>query len=201
MLVLSVSARADIFLFANLTHDQETNTGPLTTSTGDPRPLSFGTALFDLNDAKTAMKFTATIYNIDITGTQTEDTNDNLRAAHIHASPTAAPNTNAPVVWGFFGAPFNDNNPNDVVVTPFASGVGGTISGKWDLPEGNSTTLDAQLQNILTGHSYINFHTVQFGGGEIRGFPTIVPEPGTLALLAGLGVSGLGLLARRLRRR
>jgi hypothetical protein len=25
------------------------------------------------------------------------------------------------------------------------------------------------LDNILTGHSYINFHTTQFGTGEIRG--------------------------------
>src|SRR5204862_2051921 len=31
------------------------------------------------------------------------------------------------------------------------------------------TTLAAQLPNILAGRSYINFHTRQFGGGEIRG--------------------------------
>jgi hypothetical protein len=41
------------------------------------------------------------------------------------------------------------------------------------LSEGNNTTLTAQLPNILSGHAYINFHTVQFGGGEIRG--NIVP--------------------------
>jgi CHRD domain len=41
-------------------------------------------------------------------------------------------------------------------------------------PEGNNTTLSVQLNNILTGHSYINFHTNQFSTGEIRG--TIVPE-------------------------
>ena len=52
-------------------------------------------------------------------------------------------------------------------------GVGGTISGKWDLPEGNNTTLTAQLPNILSGHAYINFHTRRIGGGEIRG--NIVP--------------------------
>jgi len=70
---------------------------------------------------------------------------------------------------GFFGTPFNDNNPNDAVNTPTSGGVGGTFSGKWDAPEGNGTTLAAQLTNFRTGHAYINFHTTQFGGGEIRG--------------------------------
>src|SRR5262249_45583184 len=105
-----------------------------------------------------------------------------------HAAPTVTPTTNGPVVWGFFGSPFNDNNPNDVVMTPFTTGVGGVISGKWDAPEGNGTTLAAQITNILTGHAYINFHTVQFGGGEIRG--NIVPEPSAFALL-GVGVAGV----------
>ena len=119
------------------------------------------------------MTFTATINTIDIGG-QTADNNDNLIAAHIHAGAAVTPGTNGPVVWGFFGAPFNDNNPNDQVFGPFqGGGVGGNFSGKWDAPEGNGTTLAAQLTNLRTGHAYINFHTVQFGGGEIRGnFPS-----------------------------
>jgi uncharacterized protein (TIGR03118 family) len=152
-----------------LTNAQENPPTTPTTSTGAPRPASFGTAKFLLNDAQTAMTFTATINNIDISGTQTSDTNDNLTAAHIHAGPSVTPTTNGPVVWGFFGSPFNDNNPNDQVFGPLASGVGGNFSGKWDAPEGNGTTLAAQLTNIRTGHAYINFHTVQFGSGEIRG--------------------------------
>jgi hypothetical protein len=115
------------------------------------------------------MTFTATINNIDVTGSQTTDTNDNLVAAHIHAAASVVPGVNGPVVWGFFGSPFNDNNPNDSVNTPFSSGVGGAFSGKWDAPEGNGTTLAAQLTNLRTGHAYINFHTTQFTGGEIRG--------------------------------
>ena len=75
----------------------------------------------------------------------------------------------AGVRFGFFGLPFNDTNPNDTVVTPFASGVGGTIFSKWDLTEGNNTTLTAQLPNILAGRSYINFHTRRLPGGEVRG--------------------------------
>jgi CHRD domain-containing protein/PEP-CTERM motif-containing protein len=163
-----------------------------------------GFATFLLNDAMTALSFSATIFGLDFTGTQTADPNDNLIAAHIHASATAFPGTNAPVVWGFFGAPFNDNNPNDMTLTAFATGVGGMVTGKWDLPEGNSTaanpnvTLATQLPFILQGSSYINFHTTQFPGGAIRGQIALVPEPATLTLV-GIGIGGL-VLSRRRRR-
>ena len=194
MLIASAGAGGTIIFTANLTNAQENPPTVPTLVGGAPRPASFGTATFFLNDAMTALTFTATIFNIDVTGTQTADTNDNLVAAHIHASATVTPTTNAGVVWGFFGAPFNDNNPNDSVVSPFATGVGGTFSGKWDAPEGNGTTLAAQLPNILSGHSYINFHTAQFGGGEIRGAILAVPEPSSLALLgiAALAFFGFG---------
>ncbi|MCA1601887.1 MAG: CHRD domain-containing protein, partial [Acidobacteria bacterium] len=89
---------------------------------------------------------------------------------HIHASAAPAdPPINRGVVWGFFGAPFNDNNPNDQVVIPFTTGVGGQINGKWDAPEGNNTTLAAQLSNLREGRAYVNFHSTQFPGGEVRG--------------------------------
>jgi len=196
VLIASNCGYADpIQLFANLTNSQENPPTNPTTVAGGPR-TSFGTASFLINDALTSMTFTATIFGIDFTGSQSVDTNDNLTAAHIHAAPTVTPTTNGPVVWGFFGAPFNDNSPNDVVIAPF-NGVGGVISGKWDLNEGNNTTLTAQLPNILSGHAYINFHTTQFGGGEIRGAINVVPEP-SLVLLVGIGlVAIIGLHRRR----
>jgi hypothetical protein len=197
----SGKASAEPFEFWSvLTNAQENPPVVPTTSTGAPRPASSGTAFLVLNEAMTALSFSATVFNIDFTGSQSADPFDDLVAAHIHASPTVTPTTNAGVVWGFFGAPFNDNNPNDVVVTPFATGVGGVISGKWDAPEGNMTTLAAQLPNILTERSYMNFHTRQFGGGEIRGTISPVPEPSTM-VLAGLGTAALFRLRRRLRRR
>jgi hypothetical protein len=191
-----ISAQADTLLISELTNSQENPPAiPTTTTTGDPRPASFGAASFVLDDARTFMTLSAAVFNIDFTGTQTADLNDNLSAAHIHASPNLTPTTNAPVVWGFFGLPFNDNNPNDVIVNPFLTGVGGMISGKWDAPEGNNTTLTEQLTNILSGRSYINFHTVQFPGGEARGAINInsVPEPSTVAQLAIALVSLFGL--------
>ena len=183
-------AYADTIFFANLTNSQENPPTNPTTSIGAPRPASFGTATFVLNDALTALTFTATISNIDVTGSQTPDVNDNLLNAHIHCC--APPGMNASVVWGFFGSPQNDVNPNDRVVIPFASGAGGTFSGKWDAPEGNNTTLAAQLPDILAGLSYINFHTTQFPGGEIRGQILKVPEPSAFILF------GIGLLVFRM---
>jgi uncharacterized protein (TIGR03118 family) len=154
----------------NMTNDQESPPANPTSSGGGPRPASFGTARLQFNEAQTAMTLTATVNNIDFTGSQSPgEANDNLTAAHIHASGTVPPPATRPVVWGFIGTPFNDNNPNDAVVTPFTSGVGGTVRAKWDAPEGNGTTLAAQLANLREGRAYVNFHTTQFPGGEIRG--------------------------------
>src|SRR6476620_2341524 len=176
VLAASTSAEASITINVNLTTGQETIPIVPTTTTGAPRPIAFGNATFVINDAMTAMTMFVTVFNIDFNGTQTADINDNLVNAHIHSGVFPAPPAaqNLPVTWGFFGSPFNDNNPNDVVVTPFTTGVGGTISGKWDAPEGNNTTFIAQLPNILAGRAYINFHTVQFPSGEIRGLFTAV---------------------------
>ena len=135
----------------------------------------------------------------DFNGSQTTDANDNLTNAHIHGSAAEVAATR-PVVWGFYGTPFNDVNSTSAAnCQAMATGVGFTCAATWNLTEGQATTLADQIPNIFAGRTYINFHTNQFPGGEIRGALTLTPEPATVVLLAS-GLAALGVVALRRRR-
>jgi hypothetical protein len=54
----------------------------------------------------------------------------------------------------------------------------------------------ALFAGIMEGRAYLNVHSTEFGGGEIRDFLTEVPEPGTWALVAG-SMAGLLVFWRR----
>ncbi|MEH6710288.1 CHRD domain-containing protein [Paraglaciecola polaris] len=61
---------------------------------------------------------------------------------------------------------------------------------------GNAILNDQQVGDLLAGLWYINIHTADFPGGEIRG--QVVPEPDVLSLLL---VPLIGLIYVRRRRR
>jgi hypothetical protein len=77
-----------------------------------------------------------------------------------------------------------------------------TDPGSWNpdfvTAQGGIAQAEAAFAAALeSGRTYWNVHTVEFQGGEIRGFPVPVPEPATPGVLA----LGLGALAARGRRR
>jgi hypothetical protein len=70
----------------------------------------------------------------------------------------------------------------------FVTASGGTVAG----------AEAALLAGLAAGEAYLNVHSTVVPGGEIRGFLTAVPEPGTWALaLLGFGLLGADLRRRR----
>lgn len=120
-------------------------------------------------------------------------------ASHIHA-PTAAPFTGtagvATTVPTFPGFPLGVttgtydqvfNLLTDSTYNPtFEAANGGTAA----------SAEAALLGAIASGRAYLNIHTGQFPGGEIRGFLVAVPEPKSWAIML-LGLGAIGWTARR----
>ena len=117
----------------------------------------------------------------------------NTNAAHIHCCAPLGTNagvaTTVPAFPGF---------PLGVTSGTFTSAVFDLTQPTIYNPafvtlQGGLTQAEAALiAGILNGTTYLNIHTVNFPGGEIRGQLEAVPEPTTLLLL-GTTMAGLGL--------
>ena len=84
---------------------------------------------------------------------------DNVLAAHIHL---AAEGVNGPVVVGLFGGPNTGEQTEGILAEGIitAGDLVGPLSG---------LTLEDLIEAMAEGNTYVNVHTTQFPGGEIRG--------------------------------
>jgi hypothetical protein len=172
-------------------------------------PIVFTAALFGANEnPPTGSPGTGTVVvildpvaqtlqlNVSFSGLTSNDT-----AAHIHcclSSPLATGNVGvATVMPAFPGFPLGVTS--GTYMSPVFDLTQSTIynPGFITLEGGLPQAEAALIAGIENEETYFNIHTMNFGGGEIRGFlvPASAPEPSTLLLL----VSGLAacLLTRR----
>lgn len=201
LLAVCGTAQSSIVFQALLTNDQEVAIPPV------PFQGSSGIAIFVLNDAMTRLTYDVRLTGLDLRGVTNggpfqaipgdSDLNDNVTRMHIHRNFAGL---NGNIVFGMIDALLAlRDDANDLLVD--AQNL--RVTGAWDLGEGSQvagqvTTLGNELNNLLAGGLYINVHTSDRPGGEIRGQILRVPEPGTLALL---GIGMLGLFGPMLRRR
>ena len=152
----------DVQFFASLDGSQEV---PPVSTTGT------GIALFELNEAGTEISFQIQISNLDLGG-QTVPTTDDVTGAHIHLAPLGV---NGGVVVGFI-------NPSTTVNT--IDVVAGTIVGTIDSSSLTGSLAGQPLSDLvnemISGNTYVNIHTIANAGGEIRGQiePCLPPSSG-----------------------
>jgi hypothetical protein len=144
-----------------------------------------GSAIYD--DATHLLQLQATYSGLSGNVSQTHihgpTANPGVGTSGIMVGNTTLPNFTLGATSGTYSQTL-DLTQSSIYNAGFLSGAGGgTAAGA------ETAFINAANQ----GRAYWNIHTSTFGGGEIRGFLTVVPEPSSVAL-ASLGI--LGVAAR-----
>ena len=144
--------------------------------------------------------------NVNFSGLQGTTT-----AAHIHAPttisgtlPTNTPAQNSAAMTAnvatqtpsFVGFPLGVTSgsfSNTLDLTQASSWNASYITANGGTPAGAEAAFATALAE---GKAYFNIHTSSFGGGEIRGFTVLIPEPAA-AVLCLVGIAAIGLQRRR----
>lgn len=115
--------------------------------------------------------------------------------AHIHCC--TVPTLNTGVAVGFTPGGFPLAVTAGVFDHTFDLTDAATFAGGFLAGSGGTAALASArlLTGLLDGLAYVNIHTTQFPGGEIRG-QLRIPEPGTLLLLGTATLLGLALRRR-----
>jgi len=131
---------------------------------------------------------------VDLTGTTT--------VAHIHCCVDPPGTVGVAVTPGTLpGFPTGVTAGSYTTVPAIDMTSAGSYTANFVNNFGGGTVAGAEaafVQGLLDGRAYLNIHSSFAGGGEIRDFLQVVPEPGTYALFA----AGFAALAGyRLRKR
>jgi hypothetical protein len=141
LLVTTASAQGKVRLTANLNGGEETPAPGLNTG-------AFGTAIVEVDSASAEVTVDLRVWNLP-TGTT---------AGHIHAGARGTP---GPVIMDF-------TLPTGVT-GDFAVNLRLGQSAFRARPEIGINTLSDALQAIAAGNGYVNVHSTQYPGGEVRG--------------------------------
>lgn len=114
-----------------------------------------GVAKFKLNKAGDELAFKLIVANID-----------DVTQAHIHCGPAGANGSVVAFLFGFADPAVNVNGPLAQGVLTNADVIARPDS---DVCPGGVADFDDLIQQISEGNAYVNVHTIDNPGGEIRG--------------------------------
>ena len=108
-------------------------------------------------------------------------------SSHIHCctatagTGTAGVATTTPTFAGFPLSVFSGSYSATLDLT-----LASSYNPSFVTAQGSIAAAEAALiAGAAAGQDYLNIHSAAFGGGEIRGFLTPVPEPGTFGMMGG----------------